>query len=614
MQKAFGLRPDAFLLPLGRDQDFLSQDPFPGFFRKFPSNFHMRIFCCFLSFLANLCVQGQSLLTPFERSEGTQTTTYVQCIDFYTRLDQASHQLSIKKMGMSDAGYPLDVVLYANDGTADPRVWRQRDKLIILILNGIHPGEPDGIDASMLYMRDLVQGRTHLPDNIALAIIPVYNIGGALNRNAFSRANQVGPASYGFRGNAQNLDLNRDFTKCDSRNARSFAAIFHWLDPDIELDTHTSDGADYQHTMTLISTQWNKLGGALGQFLHDQFDPALFQSMQQKGWPMCPYVNFEEGSLEQGWTAFYDSPRYSSGYAALFHTLSFMSETHMLKPFADRVRSTYALIETLVTVAAGRAQVIRSKRKQDFRDDLGKTDFALSWKADSLHYDSVNFSGYRAQYRTSQLTGQKRLFYDHSKPFQQPVRFYDYFTADHQVHAPKAYLIPQGWHEVIDLLKLNGVQFQRLKTDTQLAVQTYHIGSYSSSAHPYEKHHKNSAVDLAASVQSIRFLQGDYLVYCNQPAKRFLVEMLEPAGDDSYFCWNFFDAILQQKESYSDYRWEDLAATYIGQHPELAQSLEQRKKSDSAFARDGSAQLHFIYQHSPYQEPEYLRYPVFRLL
>ncbi len=593
---------------------FLRKASSPPSFRKFPANYFMRILCCFLGLAACLTADAQSLLTPFERSGGTQTTTYAQCIDFYQKLHQASHRVTIKEMGMSDAGYPFDVVLYANDGTSDPRGWRQHNKLILLILNGIHPGEPDGIDASMLFVRDLVLGKIHLPDNLALALIPVYNIGGALNRNAFSRANQVGPLSYGFRGNAQNLDLNRDFTKCDSRNARAFSAIFHWLDPDIELDTHTSDGADYQHTMTLISTQWNKLGGELGKFLYERFDPELYRSMRQKKWPMCPYVNFEEGSLENGWTAFYDLPRYSSGYAALFHTLSFMSETHMLKPFADRVHSTYALMQSLVEVSAANARVIQDKRKQDLRADLRKTDFALNWKTDSLHYDSVLFSGYRAGYRTSQLTGQMRLFYDHSQPFQQPVRFYDYFSEDHLVQAPKAYLIPQGWHDVIDLLKLNGVQFQPITRDTLIQVQVYHIRSYESSRHPYEKHHKNSAVELSASVQQVRFLKGDMLVFCDQPAKRFLVEMLEPTGDDSYFSWNFFDAILQQKEGYSDYRWEDLAADYAAHHPELAHKLEERKKIDSAFANNGTAQLQFIYQNSPYLEPEYLRYPIFRLL
>jgi hypothetical protein len=293
-------------------------------------------------------------LTPFERSGGRQTTTYFECIDFYKKLDQLSPRLSIRTMGVSDAGYPYHLLLYSNDGSPDPVLWRKQHKVILLINNGIHPGEPDGIDASMLLLRDLISKKISLPDNIALAVIPLYNIGGALNRGSFSRVNQNGPVSYGFRGNAQDLDLNRDFTKCDTRNARSFAQIFHWVDPDILIDNHVSDGADYQYTMTLLSCQWNKLGGPLGTFLHDVFRPALFTAMEKKGWPMTPYVNFEEGSPDKGWEAFYDPPRYSSGYASLFNTIAFMPETHMLKPFKDRVRSTYALMETIYRKTAQR--------------------------------------------------------------------------------------------------------------------------------------------------------------------------------------------------------------------------------------------------------------------
>jgi hypothetical protein len=567
-----------------------------------------------LGLLLGLVSEAQNRITPFEQSQGLQTTTYFQCIDFYTHLAKTSQKMSIKQMGMSDAGYPYHIILYSNDGKFDPAEWHLQNKIVLLILNGIHPGEPDGVDASMLFLRDLTAGTIQIPNNVCLAVIPLYNIGGALNRNSFSRVNQNGPESFGFRGNAQNLDLNRDFTKCDSRNARSFAELFHWLEPDIQLDTHVSDGADYQHTMTLITTQWNKLGGELGQFVHDDFDPALYRSMKNKAWPMCPYVNFEEGNPQKGWIAFFDTPRYSSGYAALFHTISYISETHMLKPFAERVHSTYALFQCLVAEASAHQKSIIEKRKHDIQADRVKTTWALNWKPDSLRFDTILFKGYESAFKTSELTGQMRLYYDHGKPFEREVNFYDYFTEDKVVHSPRAYLIPQGWHEVIDLLQLNGVKFQRLQKDSIIVVQAYHIDQYKSTSRPYEKHHRNSGVEVSSTSQSVQFLKGDYLAFCNQPSNRFMVEMLEPTGDDSYFSWNFFDAILQQKEGYSDYRWEDIASSYVASHPELASLLKEKKNTDSAFARDASAQLEFVYRHSPYYEPAHMRYPVFRLL
>ena len=220
-----------------------------------------------------------------------------------------------------------------------------------------------------------------------LAVIPVYNIGGSLNRNSFSRVNQNGPESYGFRGNAENLDLNRDFIKADSKNAFAFEKIFHLLNPDIFIDNHVSDGADYQHTMTMLTTQHNKLEGEIGDFLHDVFEPALYKSMKEKNWQMCPYVNFEESSLKNGWDAFYDPPRYSSGYAALFETIAFIPETHMLKPYADRVKSTYAFMQTVIEQASKYSNDILAKRKASIEAIKQQKEFPLSWKVDSSKYD-----------------------------------------------------------------------------------------------------------------------------------------------------------------------------------------------------------------------------------
>ncbi|HVV06808.1 MAG TPA: M14 family metallopeptidase [Puia sp.] len=567
----------------------------------------------FLS-LCTLSGQGQIPTTPFERSEGRQTTTYFECIDFYKKLDQQSPRLSIRTMGMSDAGYPYHLLLYSNDASADPALWRKQHKVILLINNGIHPGEPDGIDASMLLLRDLVAKKISLPDNIALAVIPLYNIGGALNRTSFSRVNQNGPVSYGFRGNAQDLDLNRDFTKCDTRNARSFARIFHWVDPDILIDNHVSDGADYQYTMTLLSSQWNKLGGPLGTFLHDVFRPALFTDMEKKGWPMTPYVNFEEGSPDKGWEAFYDPPRYSSGYASLFNTIAFMPETHMLKPFKDRVLSTYALMEVMITEASLHANELLQARSRNIQTDLAKTTWPLSWSVDSSRWDMIPFKGYETGYKTSEVTGLPRLYYDHNRPFEKEVRLYDHFAPAGWIKSPRAYVIPQGWHEVIDLLTLNGVKMRRLTQDTAITVEAYHIDSYRSYPQAYEKHHKNTDVKVSATTSRLSFLKGDYWIPTAQPCRRFIVEMLEPTGADAYFAWNFFDAILEQKEYYSNYRWEDVAADWLRQHPEIKDSLESRRKADPPFSQNADAQLEFVYRRSPYYEPAHLRYPVYKVI
>jgi len=206
------------------------------------------------------------------------------------------------------------------------------------------------------------------------------------------------------------------------------------------------------------------------------------------------------------------------------------------------------------------------------------------------------------------------LFYDHNKPYDKEVKFYNTFVPVVTVEKPQAYIIPQGWHDVLALLQLNGVAIKRLIKDTTIQVQYYHIDDYKSLQSAYEKHHLNYDIKLTSKTDSIHFWKGDYMIYTGQPSDRYIVETLEPLGDDSFFRWNFFDAILQQKEGYSDYRWEDVAAHYLQQHPDLKQQLEDKKKNDTNFAASAQAQLDYVYKKSPYYEPAHLRYPVYRLM
>lgn len=556
---------------------------------------------------------AQKLVTPFEKSNGQASATYFESMAYYTELSHLFSSVHLFSFDTTDAGYPLSVVVFSKDKQFKPDQWRAHHQVVILVNNGIHPGEPDGIDASMLLLRDLLQGKITAPSNVVLAIIPVYNIGGSLNRGAFSRVNQNGPDAYGFRGNAQNLDLNRDFVKADSRDAQAFSRIFQWLQPDIFIDNHVSDGADYQHTMTLLTTQHNKLGGTLGDFLHDRFEPALYKGMKQKNWDMVPYVNFEEGNPDKGWLAYYDPPRYSSGYATLFQTLAFVPETHMLKPYASRVQSTYALMQTMLEQASLMADTIIAQRKAAILASVAAHTLPVSWQADTTQFEYVHFKGYATATKTSDVTGLPRMYYDHAQPFEKDVRFYNTFKPVTFVQKPKAYIIPHGWQAVTDRLKLNGVALQQLTADTTLTVTYYHVDDYKSQSRAYEKHHRNTDIKLSSHTVSQRFLKGDYIVFTGQRADRYIVETLEPLGDDSFFSWNFFDAVLQQKEGYSNYRWEDVAGPYLKEHPELQQQLEDRRKADPLFAASASAQLDFVYKHSPWYEPAHLRYPVYRL-
>ncbi|WP_300598362.1 M14 family zinc carboxypeptidase [Niabella sp.] len=557
---------------------------------------------------------AQKLTTVFETSNGKQTPEYAGVIQWWQQLDKRSDKVQMRPMGMTDAGFPLHLVTISNQPVISFEKAHQQKKTVLLINNGIHPGEPDGIDASMLLARDIAEQRLRLPDNVVLALIPVYNIGGCLNRSAYYRVDQDGPDAFGSRGNSQNLDLNRDFIKCDTRDALAFTEIFHQVDPDIFVDNHVSNGADYQHVMTLLSSQHNKLGGKMGEFMNRQFEPELYSRMQQEGFDLIPYVNDFGDAVTNGWSAFWDSPRYASGYATLFHSFAFVPETHMLKPYPQRVKATYALMKSFIGFAAAHGHEIQQLRREARAEATRAVSFPAQYKLDSAAATTITFKGYEATRKKSEVSGLPRLYYDRTKPFTRQIPFYNVYRPQRFVTKPRAYIIPQGWWKVTDRLKANKIKMQQLTRDTTITVQAYYITKYRSSPTPYQMHHANTDVEVEAKEQQLRFRKGDWWIPMNQAANRFLFETLEPYYEDSYFAWNFFDGVLNNKEWYSAYNYEDIAAGYLKGNAALRTALEEKRRSDTAFANSAAAQLTFIFNQSPYKDPDFMRYPVFRIM
>jgi len=557
--------------------------------------------------------------TPFENDPaGNTTATYAECIAYYQKLAAAyPQQMKLAEAGPTDSGLPLHEVVLSADGDADPTSIRQKNRRILFIQNGIHPGEPEGIDASMMLARDLLQQPLlrKLLAQVTVVIVPVYNIDGMLNRNATTRANQNGPATYGFRGNARHLDLNRDYIKQDSRNARSFAALFQKWQPDIFVETHTSNGADYQYTMTLIATQHSKLAPALGTYLQNQLLPALYQSMAQKKWPMTPYVDFEGQTPESGLRAFLETPRYSTGYAALFNTIGFMPETHMLKAFAPRVHATYDFLKTMLETVGTQAPALAVARVQAAADQAAQTTFPLAWALDDSQSETVQFHGYEGHMKPSEVSGQPRLYYDRAAPFTRPVKYFNTFKVTATARCPTAYIIPKVWVEVADILRRNGATLEPLAHDVTVPVEVYYFQDFKTTPKPFEGHYVHSQAQLRTASETTTFHSGDFVVYLTAAAPlRYLLETLEPQATDSFFAWGFFDSVLQQKEHYSDYVFEDVAADLLRRDPALRQRLEKLKQQDAAFATNGSAQLEWVYLNSPYHEAGHNRYPIARWL
>lgn len=574
-----------------------------------------------------------SLLTPFEKSKGLETADYYECVSWYKQLAATfPAYCSLQSIGLGDVGKEIYVLKL--NGPAMDRMDRfghgdvgieagpkaEATPLVkVLINNNIHPGEPEGTDASMILLRDMLffgQYWQQVLPYLQLHVVCQYNVDGTLNRNATSRANQNGPVEYGFRGNAQNLDLNRDFIKLDSRNARSLVGLMAMEQYDLFIDNHTSNGADYQYVLTYFHTRPEKLQPGLTDVLMP-FEKSLKERLTANQWPTAPYVETMKTIPDSGLFAFYESGRYATGFAALHHTLGYTVETHMLKPFSQRMLGTLAFMEQFLIAATQpslRSEFSAVRRKYvDFAPKPIGQWMPIQFQLDQTKCTEIDFLGFESGYRPSEISGADRLVYDRSRPWSKKVKYYDRYRSTDSVIVPTAYVVPFAYGDVIQKLKLNKVICKPIPFDTVVSLRVSYITEFKTVNHPYEKHYLHHSIKTRDTVLAVQLRAGDVVVPITSVNAKFVVSVLEPRSADSYFAWNAFDGILMQKEGYSDYVFEDLAADWLKNHPEKRAEFLRKKANDSEFAKDSWGQLNWVYKQSAHYEKTHNLYPVYRI-
>lgn len=551
---------------------------------------------------------------PFLQAQwnGNTSPTYSELIEHLTTLDKEHAEVELYNMGSSDYGLPIYVCIINGSADSLQTFAKARTSTTILINNAIHPGEPDGINACLIWLDDWIKKGKKTTNLPVIAFIPAYNVDGMMVRTSTSRANQNGPEEYGFRGNAQNLDLNRDFIKMDSENAFTFAKIYHALDPDIFVDTHVSNGADYQYSLTLISSLKERLPEALRTLTYDHALPDLCQSLRKNyKTDLFPYVTLKGETPDTGLEAFNDLPRYAMGYASLFHALSFTVETHMLKPFPQRVEVTRQFIYELIKWASLNQELVESMRKKAFNQSQEKPYFDFNFQLTDKE-DSILFKGFEHSFPMSEVTGKPRLFYDRSKPYTRYIPHFNTYKYEDSVLVPRYYIVGRQCKDVIDRLHANGVRYSVFQKDTMMKAWITCVISFKSSGNPYEGHYLHNNVETVVEEQLVHLKKGDILIEtAQQPV--FLHAVLQPKAEDSYFAWNFFDSYVQQKEYFSAYVFEDRAAELLLENPVLKLKFEERLRTDEKFKNSTWEQLYFIYRSSPNFEPSWHRLPVYQL-
>jgi hypothetical protein len=543
--------------------------------------------------------------------DGNSTPTYPEVINQCQTWANSHDEIELFQMGMSDYGLPIYLFVINGANDSIQTIKKARKSTTILVNNAIHPGEPDGVNAMLIWTKNWIEKGKKTKNMPVIAFIPAYNIGGMMTRSGTSRANQNGPEEYGFRGNAQNLDLNRDFIKMDSKNAFTFTKIFHALNPDVFIDNHVTNGADYQHVCTLISPLKERLTPSMEDQTNCKMIPKLKKGLTERKIDLVPYIDLKNQIPDNGIVAFNDLPRYAMGYASLFNTFSFTVETHMLKPFPERVQATLAFFEEMVMYCSTESKAIEKAREDALDFQKSQKYHYFNFKLDESKADSITFKGFAAKYEKSEVTGLDRLYYDRNEPWTKKIPFYQTHIATDSVALPNQYLVSGQAHDVIDRLKANKIGMVEITIDGTIDAYKQKVKSFKSPNSPYENHFLHSEVEIELVKEKVKVKAGDYLIPAVQTNMFFLQSVLFAQTEDSYFAWNFFDSYMDEKEYFSPYVFEDIAADLLRENPDLKKELDEKRKNDVDFAKSQWAQLYFIYQRSPYFEPNFRVLPVY---
>ncbi len=559
--------------------------------------------------------------TPCEISDKLATPRFAETVSFLKKLELKSDQLHNAVFGQSPQGRDLVYAVFDLDGLTDPQAIRKKGRIILMVQACIHAGESEGKDAMLALLRDVIihKKNTELFEHVSLLFIPVFNVDGHERFGPFGRINQNGPTEMGWRTTAQNLNLNRDYLKADTPEMRAWLKLYNqWL-PEFFIDTHTTDGADYQYVLTYGIETAGSMDESLTRWQKENYLPAVNQEMQAHNIPVFPYVYFRNWhDPRSGLLNGVAGPMFSQGYTAMRNRPGLLIETHMLKPYPQRVDATEAMILASLGVLNNDhntlSLLIQKADQQTASADFRQQAFSLRFNTDLNDSTEVVFKGVEYSVKKSDLTGGDWFEYDNKKPLDMKLQMFEKVQPVTLVKLPEAYVIPAEWQDIIERLKFHGIQMKPLENEQRLKVESYFFTSVEWQKQPYEGRFRINHFTLRRDTMNQLFPKGSMIVPMDQPQARIIAHMLEPEGNGSFLEWGFFNQIFEQKEYAESYVMEPLARQMLETSPALAEAYNQKKENDSSFRKDDWAQLNWFFANSPWWDSHYRRYPIGRIM
>lgn len=556
--------------------------------------------------------------TDYEKSGGLQTPRYQATVDFCKRMAEASPILHYTSFGISPQGRELPLLIADLNGNFDVQSVRKSGNMVMLIEACIHPGEPEGKDAGLLLLRNIAFRNTdrNLLKNVTILFIPIFNVDGHERFGPYNRINQNGPAEMGWRTTAQNLNLNRDFMKADAPEMQAWLKLYStWL-PDFFIDSHTTDGADYEYVLTYALEDRGNIDPALGEWLATKFRPEMEQRMENAGFPVFPYVSFRQWhNPRSGLISRPAPPMLSQGYVAVQNRPGLLVETHMLKPYKPRVESTLEIFRIGLDVLNREAENL--KKMFAGADEATATAAARGQKI-AVNFDvsptdslMVDFKGIEYQCVKSDLTGGDWFVYG-KKPEKFVLPMFNKPVVTQWVELPEAYVIPAEFGDVIERVKLHGIEVQILKKELTIEVSTYRFGDVT-----FRKTSNEGRQMPSFKTEPVKrvmtFAKGSAVVFTNQRTARIIAYLLEPDAQDSFMSWGFFNAFFEQKEYSETYVMEKMARRMMQADTTLRARFDAFMAENPQLKDNQWEQLNWFYRQTPFYDQRHNIYPVGRL-
>lgn len=569
------------------------------------------------------CASKVDWRTRAERTNYAETARYDETVAFCRELERHSPWVRVVSMGTTPLGRSMPLVILSRERAFSPAQAAATGKAVILVVNGVHAGEIEGKDASLALMRDIAieKAQEHLLDHVILLVVPIFNIDGHERFGPYNRINQNGPKEMGWRCTAQNINLNRDYMKADTPEMRALLGVYHAWRPDLWFDNHTTDGADFQYDVTFGAGSGPENASSIRHYVNDILHPHLMKALAARGHtPQLFFDMVDSKDPAKGiQTNFGFAPRFSTGYGAITNRPSILVETHMLKSYEVRVKSTYDLmLETLLLVnrdCAALREAVRLADEETARmANAASRSIALTTTrpADSAG-EPISFKGYVMTLAHSEAGGNDYPVWDHARPMDTPSRLLGEAVPARQATMPCGYILGPQWSAAIERLEAQRLPIRRLDKPWTVTVETYHFRDVHWKERPFEgRHEVTFKTELVQEKRT--YPAGSVIVPTNHSMARLAAHLLEPDAPDSLVEWGFFDAIFEQREYFEDYAMAPIADRMLKETAGLRDEFNAWLREYPESASNPRARLDFFYRHSPYWDTQKDNYPVGRLM